>query len=563
MAGNSIVAHAVEWLAGDMFVAGSGNWSNGGNWTSGTPAAGNDVLIVPSDGASHTVTYDNASSVALGNVTLDETGGAALSFNQSQYTLSAVNETVGVIGSANYYLSGGTNTVSGTLTLGAQTGSVGNYYLSGTGALIVGTLITNGNPSSFSWTGGSLTLTGQPLGFFNYGPPALFSPLGLGLSLYSGMNLTVENNIEWLGDAGASVTQYAGSSNSAQGLEVGGSDVIQGTTSNVVLYTLNGGTLTCGFEGETIGYAYGPYGGPAFFNQTGGINNANSLYVDFNAAGTYSMFGGQLNSNATVNNGAINQYGGTSSLGPLSGTGSTTIGGNEVPASMTVAGLNQSAVTISSMGTLKITGGSDNAVNTLMIDGGQLDITNTRLFIDYGSGPDPIASIAAWIASGSDGGAWNGTGIMSTNAQTNGGSYGIGYADSADPGNPANLSSGTIEIMYTLLGDANLDGKVNGTDFDLMATNFNQAVTNGWDEGDFNYDGKVNGNDFVLLADNFNQFVSQSGVSAADLAALDNFAIANGISLANIPEPTTFVLSAGFLSAVVACRRRAVSKGKM
>ena len=72
-----------------------------------------------------------------------------------------------------------------------------------------------------------------------------------------------------------------------------------------------------------------------------------------------------------------------------------------------------------------------------------------------------------------------------------------------------------------------------------MATNFNQAVTAGWDKGDFNYDGKVNGSDFVLLADNFNQFASQSAVSAADLAALDSFAAANGISLANVPEPAS------------------------
>jgi hypothetical protein len=141
------------------------------------------------------------------------------------------------------------------------------------------------------------------------------------------------------------------------------------------------------------------------------------------------------------------------------------------------------------------------------------------------------------IASGFAGGTWDGTGIMSSVAALNSGSYGIGYADSADPGNPAGLASGQIEIMYTLLGDANLDGKVNGTDFNLMATNFNQAVTDGWDKGDFNYDGKVNGNDFVLLAANFNQFASQSGVSSADLAALDSFAAANGISLQNVPEP--------------------------
>jgi len=68
--------------------------------------------------------------------------------------------------------------------------------------------------------------------------------------------------------------------------------------------------------------------------------------------------------------------------------------------------------------------------------------------------------------------------------------------------------------MYTLLGDANLDGKVNGIDFNLMATNYNQAVTNGWDEGDFNYDGKVNGIDFNLMSANFNQAVSTSDIAA-------------------------------------------------
>jgi hypothetical protein len=50
------------------------------------------------------------------------------------------------------------------------------------------------------------------------------------------------------------------------------------------------------------------------------------------------------------------------------------------------------------------------------------------------------------------------TGITSSAAQTNSTSYGIGYADFADANNPAGLSSGQIEIKYTLLGDANLDG---------------------------------------------------------------------------------------------------------
>ena len=223
-------------------------------------------------------------------------------------------------------------------------------------------------------------------------------------------------------------------------------------------------------------------------------------------------------------------------------------------------------------GTLKLGTGTGLAqMSSLSITGGGvLDVNNNHLIINYGSGPDPIASIAAWIASGAYGSGttvtWSGTGITSSAAASNP-SYGIGYADSADPGNPAGLATGQLEFAYTLLGDANLDYKVNGTDFNLMATNFNLAVTNGWDKGDFNYDGKVNGTDFVLLANNFNQFASQSAVSgevsAADLEALDSFAAANGISLPNVPEPaTTGLMVMAGLGILRRCRR-VVSKASI
>jgi len=158
-----------------------------------------------------------------------------------------------------------------------------------------------------------------------------------------------------------------------------------------------------------------------------------------------------------------------------------------------------------------ITAATTNSATTLNVNSlsiaanGALDMTNNEVLINYGAGPDPISTIAGWIAGGYAGGLWNGSGINSSIAKTNS-SYGLGYADSADAGNPANLSPGQIEILYTLLGDANLDGKVNGADFTLMASNFNDSVTAGWDKGDFNYDGAVNGNDFVLMAANFNQF---------------------------------------------------------
>jgi hypothetical protein len=136
---------------------------------------------------------------------------------------------------------------------------------------------------------------------------------------------------------------------------------------------------------------------------------------------------------------------------------------------------------------------------------GQLDVGNNQLFINYGSAADPIVSISLWIQSGYAGGPWNGYGIISTAAKTHP-LYALGYADAADPGNPAKLASGQIEILYTLLGDANLDGEINGEDFVLMSDSFNDYVTAGWDRGDFNYSNTVNGNDFTLLSNNFNQW---------------------------------------------------------
>jgi C1A family cysteine protease len=164
---------------------------------------------------------------------------------------------------------------------------------------------------------------------------------------------------------------------------------------------------------------------------------------------------------------------------------------------------------------------SDQHIGALQLVGsGTLDVSDYTMFIHYGSNPDPISTIAGYIKSGYNGGGWNGQGIISTAAQTpaNGLHYGLGYADSADRGNPAGLSSGQIEVMYTLLGDANLDGTVNGEDFTILAANFNQSAT-GWDQGDFNYDGVVNGEDFTLLSANFNQQANLAADANAPAAA--------------------------------------------
>jgi hypothetical protein len=185
-----------------------------------------------------------------------------------------------------------------------------------------------------------------------------------------------------------------------------------------------------------------------------------------------------------------------------------------------------------------------------------LDINNDHVIITYTSS-DPITTIAGYIKSGYNGGNWNGSGIISSAAQTKtaGLFYGVGYADGNDHV-VAGLTSGQIEVAYTLLGDANLDGLVNGSDFNILAANFNQSIT-GWDQGDFNYDGLVNAADFNELAANFNQGVS-GAASAGDVAALDAFAVANGLSLptSSVPEPASAVMLVVAGLGILARRRR-------
>jgi aryl-phospho-beta-D-glucosidase BglC (GH1 family) len=195
---------------------------------------------------------------------------------------------------------------------------------------------------------------------------------------------------------------------------------------------------------------------------------------------------------------------------------------SSVPNSSTNVIINSgdpTALTAFNIASLTITGGNlqlatgsgSSVVTSLGISGsGVLDMTNNKLFIDFGSATDPISTIAGYLRTGDDGGRWDGLGIDSSAAAANR-SYALGYSDGAD-GVVAGLSSGQIEIAYTLYGDANLDGLVNAADFNILAANFNQSIT-GWDQGDFNYDGLVNSADFNALAANFNQSASLAAVS--------------------------------------------------
>jgi arabinogalactan endo-1,4-beta-galactosidase len=246
----------------------------------------------------------------------------------------------------------------------------------------------------------------------------------------------------------------------------------------------------------------------------------------------------------TVNSGQVLSPSGT---GIINYQSSVTVDSN---ASMSFANsTNTPALTIAAGGSAAITGTGVVLQTSSLNNNGTLDVQNNELLINYGSS-DPIASVRAELLAGFNNGTWNGSsGIVSSVAAVNA-NYGLGWADGAD-GVVAGLSSGQIEVKYTLLGDANLDGVVNGSDFSILAANFGTGATN-WDQGNFLYASSVNGSDFSALAANFGL---GANVTAADVAALDAFAAANGL-LADVPEPGMMGLLAAAGMAGLARRRR-------
>ena len=78
------------------------------------------------------------------------------------------------------------------------------------------------------------------------------------------------------------------------------------------------------------------------------------------------------------------------------------------------------------------------------------------------------------------------------------------------------------EIKNTFFGDADLDGKVDASDLNILGINWQITTATSWAQGDFNGDGSVLAGDLNALGMNW-----QKGVAAA------------------VPEPSSLVLALG------------------
>lgn len=140
------------------------------------------------------------------------------------------------------------------------------------------------------------------------------------------------------------------------------------------------------------------------------------------------------------------------------------------------------------------------AVNDLSISGsGNIDLKNGKLIVDYVAA-SPIGDLQAAIVSGSLTSSMLGAGFA----------IGLGEASDLFTSFPAifageSVDSTSVLAAHTVVADANLDGTVSSSDFNLLVANYGTLAGSRWTQGDFNGDQKVNTIDFNLLAGQFGQ----------------------------------------------------------
>jgi hypothetical protein len=216
--------------------------------------------------------------------------------------------------------------------------------------------------------------------------------------------------------------------------------------------------------------------------------------------------------------------------------------------------------------------GGTSKVGTLVLGGSYaptLDMTNDAMVIDYTLRADPtdptlnnspLLPVYGKLLAGYNSGDWNPTLgnsalILSSTAaavaadSSNTHKTGIGFGEAGAILGPTGgtfngeaVDGDAVLLKYTYLGDANLDGKVNALDFNVLATNFGSSNLPLWAQGDFNYDASVDTSDFMMMANNFGQQLA----SAPALGSV-------------VPEPTAI---AGLMAMGLTMLRRGRCSGQ-
>ncbi len=578
--------------AGGEYIGYSGTGifnQSGGSLIDNGGGGGNYLDLGDTAGATGTYTLSGNGSIVISGPTQErEVIGAAGAgiFNQTGGT-----NTVGTSGSGffeiaaftgatgSYTLSGGTLTVNGNGTvgganepLGLGAGGTGILTVSNTGLMIVsGTLevfsgnnsainlvggtidtsalITNGVPSNFNWTSGTLGLTSGVT--FDPGAAAnsTSAAFGSSLELDSGQALIVTGNETLSGTAAFTLTLNGGTNRVNDFLTIGDPAGSTGT------FILIAGSLTGGI------FEYVGDSGTGNFNQGGGTNTAATLdiglgagstgaytlshgtlnaqdeNIGYSGAGTFNQSGGQNNGGSDLSSLTLGVNSGSTGTYNLSGTGAILVSGFECEEYVGYSGtgiFNQSggmntvsdalyiAYNAGSTGSYTLTGGTLSA-SAIYVGGTKSAAGGTGVLTISQTGSLSLAgTLQVWnegrvnldVPTTSVGNLVITKGLVNINGDLNinfGAPGGdpvtsiVSYLKSGYNGGAWTGTSGIISTSITGGSPALSIGYADGNTDSGTAAGPNQIVVRYTLAGDSNLDGLVNFNDLVAVVQNFNK----------------------------------------------------------
>ena len=589
-----------NWTAGTFAVTGAGGLAVNGNGPIGpTVTLGTGKALVVTNtltfGSLTQLTLQNGGALTAGNIntvgdpadliwtggtlTLNGPGTSVLgartlggaspqTFNVSGGTVVTEDLVVGNTGSATANQTGGllsVGMVGGTarnLSIAAQPGSTGTYNLGGAGGLgVTGTLYVGGNSSAAGGTGVlnintfAAQLSAPVLKIWDSGAAA---PNGTRVNFSAG-TVSVGHI-----DTGGNPARFNFTGGTLNHNGPGTSDLSGTTISPVAILNINGGTVA----------------GTSLSIDAGGsvhVNPAGTLAAETENDGFLSLNGGTVTHSVLNNAAGILQV--TSSDPSVFGPAATvdnlgTINVNSPanvafnagvagPGTINVAaGASMSTVVVAS-GTLNVNGALTvapgwpvaNVAGVLSVGaGGRIDLNDNKLVVLSGTlgsfNGTAYTGVTGLIATGYNGGAWDGNGIVTSMSDGASGLTSLAVADAEQAGYVGGtfggvpVEAGNILVMYTYAGDANLDGFISGDDYSTI--DFNIAVPNasGWYNGDFNYDGIISGDDYSVI--DFNIVAQGAPFPTSGIG---------GLQVTPVPEPAG-ACAAGVAAAVLLLARR-------
>jgi autotransporter-associated beta strand protein len=359
--------------------------------------------------------------------------------------------------------------------------------------VISGSITSGANASGFAKTGaGTLTLTGAN----TYAGPTTVTGGTLAFSAAANLgngsttnNLALSNGSTLRTDAALTLARTIALGTGGGGINTNGNAATaSGVISGANPFTKSGaGTLTLTAANTYTG-ATTVAGGTLKLGAANGIADASVVAVSagatFDVNGQTETIGGLGAGSGTValNGGTLTLNAAAASSGNAAVTGPGTLV-KQGAAKATVGSLQGPAVTASA-GTLALAATkTTNAVAGLTLTGtSSFDLANNTLVVNA-AGAEP--ALFTKVAAAFHGGAWDQPGLTTSLAGAPSNyTTAIGYASTAS----------ATTLKYTWIGDADLNGIVNGADVALFTLDGTD-----WNHGDFNYDHVVNADDYTLL----------------------------------------------------------------